>query len=268
MNRRIKNLIITIVVILAIVLVFVLFARPLPEKVKDKTYEEKLGTTEQIDILIHAPYDSSNVFKASKVIKEKDEIENITNIIKNFIVSDEVYNSPQENDHFYYTMLLKNEDNKNNLNILFKDGTVSIDGKVANINEEDYELMSNYVKNNITGYGVLNCKQEKNNNTLVEKYYFKENSVYHYQKSQTYAPDDTQEISDNITKYNRYDGVSAMGNSLDSNMYSYIIDIDLSLVSDDNYKNITSENKNDLMKKSKDDLAKDKKDMVCNYSFL
>ncbi len=268
MNRRIKNLIITIVVLLSIILVFVLFARPLPKKLKDKSYEEKLATTEQIDILIHAPYDSSSVFKSSKSINKKDEIENITNIFKNFTITDEVYNSAQENDHFYYTILLKNEDNKNNLNILFKDGKVSVDGKAANLTDDDYQTINDYVKNNVTGYGILNCKKETANNTLVEKYYFKENAIYHYQRSQTYAPDNIQEISDNIIKYNRYNGVSAMGNSLDTCMYSYIIDIDLSLVNDNDYKNITGENKSELIKKNKDDIIKNKNNMICNYDFL
>lgn len=268
MNRRIKNLIITVIILLAIILVFALLGRPLPKKIKDKSYEEKLATTEQIDILIHAPYDSTNIFKSSKSINKKDEIENITNIFKNFTITDEIYNSAQENDHFYYTMLLKNEDNKNNLNILFKDDKVSVDGKVAKLSEEDYEQINNYVKDNIKGYGILNCKREKDNDTLVEKYYFRENNIYHYQKSQTYAANNVQEISNNLTKYNSYNGVSAVGNSLDNNLYSYIIDIDLSLVSDDNFKNITGENKNDLIKQTKDDLVKDKKNMICNYNFL
>ena len=51
-------------------------------------------------------------------------------------------------------------------------------------------------------------------------------------------------------------------------MYSYIIDIDLSLVSDNDYKNITGENKSELIKKSKDNLEENKKDMLCSYDFL
>ncbi len=268
MNKRFKNLIITFIIILVIILIFVLFANPLPKKAKDKTYTEKLATIKQIDIIIHSPFETSGVFKAAIMVTEKSELENILSLIKDADMLTDTYETLQEDDQFYYTMLLKSEDNKNNLNILVKEDYININGAMAKLDSDNIEKLNEYINDNVKGYGILNCKKENTNNTIVEKYYFKEGKIYYYSKSQTYIPDDVNQIVKDINLFNNYAGVSASGNTLGKTKYSYYINIDLNTISNTNYERITKENKDKLIEKTKEDLIKEKNDMICDYSFL
>ena len=262
-----KNLIITILVIAAIIIIFILFANPLPKKEIEKSFKEILDTVKSIDIIIDSPYDSSN-YEPSKVIEDKEEIYNITNLLKESNITDELFNTTFETGNFYYILILKTENEKNTQHIYITGDVVGINGKLATIDTQNIRQLDNIINKNVIGYGILQCEKETKNSTIVEKYYFKNNEIFHYSESKTYTPDDIKEIDDFITKINSYKGVSTLGNNIGEIKYSYLIDIDVEKISDKNYQEITKKAKDDLKNKTKEDIASENNDMICTYTFL
>ncbi len=263
-----KKIIIGVIIILLIILMIILFTNSYNKKTKDKTFNEKLDTVKQIDIIITAPYDTNATMKSSKTITSKDEIKEIIAFFKDISITDNIANNISQDDKFHYTLLLENENNQDNLNIYFNDDSISVNGFIANMDEANIDNMNEYVENNIKGYGTLTCQSETIDNTVVEKYYFQDSKIYHYSKSQTYIPDDITQIDNSIAKYNTYKGVTAMGNKLGEKKYSYLIDIDLTQISDNNYKTITSQSKEELMNKTKEQITKETTKMNCDFIFL
>ena len=259
-----KKLIIILLFILFLILIFISLNTNL-KKVKNKSYLESLNTTLSIDIIINSPYQSSNTLKTSKTLT-KDELKEIITLLKEVSLTEEVDNNFFNDDHYSYTLFLKNEDNLNNINIFVKDNNITINGKIAKL--DNIEVLNKYIIDNIPGYGALTCQTETDTNTLIEKYYFKDNTLYYYSKRQTFLPKDIDILDNNIIKYNSYEGVSAKGNKIGNNKYSYFINIDLSLISNENLKEIVKEDKNSFLKKNKEDIIQDKKDMTCNFSFI
>lgn len=265
-----KNLIITLTVAAVVIIIFALFANPLPsfKQEPDKSFQEFLPLVEEIDISITSPYSGYGNGYA-KTITDKDEIEKILSLLENVTVDMDTPNIQlaSKAEHFYYTLVL-NDAEENRQYITFYRDSIDVNGYHATIEEENIEIMHEYINETITGFGTLKCEKTGNNSTEIEKYYFENNNVYHYNKTKTYTPESIKEIENYISKINNYSGVYATGNTIGEIKYSYLIEIDLKDITEPNFKEITGRYKLDLYGMTIDDLINEIKDMTCTYSFL